>query len=296
VEHSGVNTKILTFKSKGKTLPSGELAWTTAPTTSEERDAQDSDLIPISSIALIRNAKFVVKYLAVQPIGEEVSTRGVFLANIMEEEEFRKSEPVAHDDWIPSRLASTGERNPVKQAKQKILANFKSSVQIQGVQHSGSPSVLLGNLIGMSLGGLALTGSKMIPRPTPEGESKGGRRLNGSGIHVEQISSPTILSSNDVFYETVFHFRIDADLPTLGSQFFSVVAKAVVDNGTPESVPPIGASAPEILEVLLGGTPLNLDEPIILQETDIGKLLDVKLRNSSAAAVICKIERRISNE
>ena len=290
--HLGVQKKTITFKSNKEILPAGELALTTAQTLDEERIAQDSESIPISSIALIRNAKFVVKYLAIQPIGENISTRGIFLADQDQEEQFRKSEPVAHDDWIPTRLSSVGERNPVRQAKDKILGNFKTAIQIQGIQHSGSASVLIGNLIGMSLGGLALTGGR-----TSSGNSgSGGGGSATKGISFTQISSPTILESNDDYYETVFHFRIQIVPPYLSTQRYLVVAKTVLDNGTPESVPPIGAPIPEILKVELGDTLLDRTKPFDITEMDHEKFLNVTVRNNSASAITCRVESRISHE
>ena len=290
--HREVKKKTLTFKAQGLLEPCGELAWTTAPTSDGERDAQENESIPISSIALIRTAKFVVKYLPVQPVGDNVSTRGVFLADENQEEEFRKSEPVAHDDWIPSRLSTVGEKNPVKQAKDKILANFKSAIQIQGIQHSGSASVLLGNLFGMSLGGLALTGAK-----SKSGSSeRGANSVATKGVAIYQTASPTILLSTDEYYETIFHFGVRVDPPISDTHKYRAVTKAVVDNGTPESEPPVGASSPEILSIVLGNEVLDLHNPFHISADDHEKPLNVTVRNSSASAITCRIESLKSNE
>ena len=155
----------------------------------------------------MRQANFVVKYLEVTQKLDQVSTRGVFKTNEDFDADFRKSEPVAHDDWIPSKLQlKPNSRNPIKQTLENIKENFKELAGIKSDFQDGSASVILGNVVGRLLDGLALTGPPKPPSTQGGGASGGGE--GGKNIQVIAIGTPKIVASDAAQYQAVFKFQI----------------------------------------------------------------------------------------
>jgi hypothetical protein len=77
-------------------------------------------------VALMRSPRFVVKYLTVTPHVPGKSTAGVFVADPDLDEQFARSEPPAHDDWIPKRMGlERYTRNPVRQALDRLGREFR---------------------------------------------------------------------------------------------------------------------------------------------------------------------------
>lgn len=60
----------------------------------------------LSKVALMRNPRFVVKYMPVERDPSDLEMAGVFIADPAVDEEFAKTEPVAHDDWQPVSLGN----------------------------------------------------------------------------------------------------------------------------------------------------------------------------------------------
>lgn len=60
----------------------------------------------LSKVALMRNPRFVVKYMPVERDPSDLEMAGVFIADSDVDEEFANTEPVAHDDWQPVSLGN----------------------------------------------------------------------------------------------------------------------------------------------------------------------------------------------
>lgn len=60
----------------------------------------------LSKVALMRNPRFVVKYMPVERDPSDLEMAGVFIADAKVDEEFANTEPVAHDDWQPVSLGN----------------------------------------------------------------------------------------------------------------------------------------------------------------------------------------------
>ena len=60
----------------------------------------------LSKVALMRDPRFVVKYMPVERDPSDLEMAGVFIADPEVDEEFANTEPVAHDDWQPVSLGN----------------------------------------------------------------------------------------------------------------------------------------------------------------------------------------------
>jgi hypothetical protein len=271
----------------------GNLAWLNIPTSQTDREIAKDGFIPISAIALMRQANFVVKYLEVTQKADQISTRGVFKSNLDFDADFRKSEPVAHDDWIPAKLQlKPNARNQIKQTLDNIKENFKSISGIKRGTEDGEGSVLLGNVIGRLFGGLGLTGPSRPPNPGREGGSGTGRG-QGSEIKVVPIGIPKIISADDDNYSAVFKFQVLA--PTDQSKPKKVIFSpyAILENGNPDTEPPAGADIPKIVSIIVEGNSLDFDIPIEVNNSMKLKYIEVTVSGKHGVGTTCQIKDAI---
>jgi hypothetical protein len=284
-----VESKDIFFSPGGaKKLPTGKLAWLNIPTSQSDRDLAKEGLIPISSVALMRQANFVVKYLEVAQKLDQISTRGVFKANENFDSDFRKSEPVAHDDWIPSKLQlKPNSRNPIKQTLENIKENFKELAGIKSDFQEGSASVILGNVVGRLLDGLTLTGTPKLPPSGGMGASGGGGG-GGKNIQVVGIGAPKIVASDSELYQVVFKFQIIFPKDETQTRMIHFLTYAILENGNPELEPPDGVEIPEIVEISLEGKKLFPEKPIELKPAMHMKYLEVKVSAPQGVGTTCR--------
>ena len=284
----GVESKDIFFSAGGaKKEPTGKLAWLNIPTSQSDRDLAKKGSIPISAVALMRQANFVVKYLEVTQKYDQISTRGIFKSNINFDADFRKSEPVAHDDWIPSKLQlKPNTRNPIKQTIENIKENFKELAGIKGEFQDGSASVILGNVIGRLLDGLTLTGPPKPPKPSGGGSS--GGTSGGNNIQVVSIGTPKIIASDLSHYQAVFKFQIIFPKDEDNTRKIQLATYAILENGNPEIDPPEGVEIPEILKVHLDGKNYLKNQPIELEENMNLKYLEVTVSAPQGVGTTCR--------
>ena len=282
----GVESKEIVYSSGGaKKEPTGILSWLNIPTTQSDREYSKNGPIPISSIALLRQANFVVKYLEVTQKADQISTRGVFKANNQFDSYFRKSEPVAHDDWIPSKLQlKSNTRNPIKQTLDNIKETFKEIAGLKNEIQNGSASVVLGNLVGRLLDGLSLTGPPKPPKPSSGGSGSGSGSRN---IQVVPVGSPKIISSTHEDYKAVFKFQVIFPGDVIETQKIVFSAFGLLDNGLPEMVPPDGAGVPEIFKIHFQDQPLSLSSPIELVDSMHLKYIEVTISGPQGVGSTC---------
>lgn len=283
----GVEAKEILFtNATGKKESTGTLTWLNIPTTQSDRDLARNGLIPVSSIALMRQANFVVKYLDVTQKADQVSTRGVFKSNSNYDALFRKSEPVAHDDWIPAKLQlKPNQRNPIKQTIENIKETFKEIAGFKDEVKDGSASVVLGNVVGRLLDGLTLTGPAKPRNPggVPSGTSGGGR-----SIQIIPIGTPRIHESTEQHYLAIFKFQVifPKDLDTNTKILFN--AFAILENGGPEFDPPAGASVPLITNISLDNNVYELSTPIQIIESMNMKIFEVSVTSPQGVGATCR--------
>ena len=284
----GVESKDIYFSPGGaKKEPTGKLAWLNIPTSQSDRDWAKKGSIPISSVALMRQANFVVKYLEVTQKLDQISTRGVFKSNKVFDADFRKSEPVAHDEWIPSKLQlKPNTRNPIKQTLENIKENFKELAGIKGEILDGSASVILGNVIGRLLDGLTLTGPPKQPKPSSGGDSGGGG--GGANIQVVSIGTPKIIASDLNHYQAVFKFQVIFPKYENDTKKIQLSAYAILENGNPEIDPPAGVEIPEILRIELEGNKFATDQPLELDPSMSMKYLEITVSAPQGIGTTCR--------
>lgn len=283
----GVNRTEIMFSETSKKEATGTLTWVTVPTTSSDLELEKNGLIPKCSVALMREANFVVKYLEVTQSADQISTRGVFKANGKYDARFRKSEPVAHDDWIPAKLQlKPNARNPIKQTLENIKKNFNELAGKRTSAVEGTASVVLGNVIGRLLDGLALTGP---PKPPKGGTGLGGGTGGGSrGPQVVPVGSPRIVKSDLSSYEAVFKFQYISPKDYSDASDTEFSAYAILENGSPELEPPDGVEVPKIIEILVDGKPTKSISKITLVESMSMKNIEVKVSCPQGIGSICR--------
>ena len=284
----GVESKDIFFSASGaKKEPTGKLTWLNIPTSQNDRDLAKKGSIPISAVALMRQANFVVKYLEVTQKLDQISTRGIFKSNIKFDADFRKSEPVAHDDWIPSKLQlKPNTRNPIKQTIENIKENFKELAGIKGEFQDGSASVILGNVIGRLLDGLTLTGPPKPPKTS--GGGSGGGIGGGKNIQIVSIGTPKIIASDLSHYQAVFKFQVIFPKDENNTRKIQLATYAILENGNPEIDPPEGVEIPEILKVQLEGKNYLKNQPIELEENMNLKYLEVTVSAPQGVGTTCR--------
>ena len=284
----GVESKDIYFSPGGaKKEPTGKLVWLNIPTSQSDRDWAKKGSIPVSSIALMRQANFVVKYLEVTQKLDQISTRGIFKSNLNFDADFRKSEPVAHDDWIPSKLQlRPNSRNPIKQTLENIKENFKELAGVKGDFQDGSASVILGNVVGRLLDGLTLTGPPKTP-PSSGGGGSGGAG-GGRNIQVVPIGTPKIIASDLNNYQAVFKFQVIFPKDETESRKIQLATYAILENGNPELDPPEGVEIPEILSIEIEGKRYLPNNPIDLDVAMNLKILDITVSAPQGVGTTCR--------
>lgn len=283
----GVETTEIYFSPVGaKKVPTGNLAWLNIPTSQADKELAQEGAIPISAIALMRQANFVVKYLDVTQKADQISTRGVFKSNNEFDADFRKSEPVAHDDWIPSKLQlKPNSRNPIKQTLENIKENFKGLAGIRRDLEDGTGSVVLGNLVGRLFDGLNLTGPPKPPRPGTGGS--GGGSGGGRNIQVVPVGTPKIVASDVDKYRAVFKFQILVPKEETETRKIDFNAYAILENGNAEKEPPLGVEIPEIVSISMESRKIDQTKPIEIDPSMNMKFLEVTVAGPQGVGTTC---------
>ncbi|WP_156687393.1 hypothetical protein [Mycobacterium sp. Marseille-P9652] len=225
--------------------PLGALAFRhLPPVTGQPPEEDDGSGIPPASIALMRNPRMVVRYLPVAKHPAGSSTVGVFIVDDHFDRQFAESEPVAHDDWIPAKIASVKNQfNPVKQALDKIKAAVKNSWIIDVIP-SGPDSGPdgLAPIIGDLLGGLVadtpgFSGQpgKKASKPPPTSSPKNTRAL---------VMTPQLRAGDSGALLAVFPVKVER-VNAGSSVTLRAEAKVVLDRGVEkEEDRPADAPAP----------------------------------------------------
>lgn len=282
----------INFTDSGSQKRIGILGWSYSPEKKVDVEFAETELIPRNSVALIRNAGFVVKYEPVNPYADGIVTRGVFLADLEYEGDFRASEPIAHDAWIPSRLRLTkGSRNPVKQCLDQIRSTFKSINDPQGSMNHGEPIFFASNVLGAILGGLPVVGKNQHHTRN----SKTSKKKSPVSFSTER--EPYVISSNKEFYRASFAYAIEFKALHKDNAKLTIEARVGLEGGKLETDPPSSGYRPRIASILIDDYEfyrasadenfssrvinLSIDNPI--------QDLDIVIESKHGIAVFCKL-------
>jgi hypothetical protein len=203
-----------------------------------------------SSVALMRNPRFVVKYLPVNPDATGQATAGVFIADRERDADFAKSEPVAHEDWLPENLQlQRYARNPVKQALDKIQEVFRRpdrAVQTEEGIAGAEGVVRLANMLGDLVDGLDGRDSRMRQqtpaRPRGRGSSGAGTRPRAT-----IVATPELRVESD---RIVSRFVVAYEVPEQQVAIVRMEPRVRVDGGVPEGRDgPVGAPVPRLAAI-----------------------------------------------
>ncbi|WP_156296458.1 hypothetical protein [Mycobacterium paragordonae] len=202
------------------------------------------DAIPRAAVALMRSPRLVVSYLNVPGHPAGSSTVGVFIADDAFDETFAHSEPVAHDDWIPAKVASTRYGpNPVKQALDKIKQEIKTS-WTPSLPPGATDVDGLAPRVGDLLGGLLAE----TPGFGPSTTSPPAPRLGGHPRSTRATVKPPILRvAPDGAAMAIFPVQV-ARVRNGTSVRLHAEARVVLDRGLePDDDRPQGAPAPFVI-------------------------------------------------
>jgi hypothetical protein len=142
----------------------------------------EAGLPSISSIAVMRSPRIVVRYLSIGESNAQVRNFGCFIAHLEWDPVFREAENLTHDEWEPSRLnLPKGAANPIRQTLDKIPELYISeSRKLAGL---GSGNAAIGDEIGELLKSPVIGG----PVGDPEPELGGGGGGGGGGGRGQRI-------------------------------------------------------------------------------------------------------------
>ena len=289
--HPPVKCQSIYFRSASTNEETGKLAWLHIPDDYSSNNHFIDEEIPRNAIALIRQANFVVKYLEVSQVSDGISTRGVFKVNPGYDSVFRKSEPVAHDDWIPSKLQlKSSARNPIRQTLESIRQTFREISRPKSTGISGSASIQISTSLGRLLGGMGLTGTS-APRSSV---NKSSVVIGGSdSLRIFPASSPLIIESDPKNYRAEFRFKIEQEAPFTEPCELEFSAHAILDNGMIENNPPEGSSSPEIVGIYGDGENLNSLSTLKFEVDNFPREIKVIIKSPQGVASTCKVRKSI---
>jgi hypothetical protein len=215
-------------------------------------------------VALMREPRFVVKYLPVPADPSGLATAGVFMADPALNNDFAESEPVAHDDWIPENLRlEKYQRNPVKQAINRLKDVLRQAARTLegpagGDRFAGLTS--LSSYMGDLLEGLPEGTDARIPataggrqplrshnapngRPDPDGDNTPARERT----HVVVGDKARLVAEDGrIIAEFTVEFAVQKRTKPL---LLTATPRVVVDSGATENADdaPLGVEAPQVI-------------------------------------------------
>jgi hypothetical protein len=265
----------------------GKLSWVETLSTESTQRYQDENGISQGAVALIRQAKFVVKYLPVPTRIDSTSIRGVFFSDEKFEEKFRESEPAAHDDWLPERLGLPPRApNPVRQALEKIQRAFKELRMPSGNPMSGDSLVGIANRIGQLFSEDGIQGPpKIIDKR--KGPGTGGGGGSGGGTRkgtLAEIGGVQIVMKDSQFATSKFEFQLNVDSEDLRKYKVEFKAIPTLSDQPIETSAPINAKNPELISVTCDGEICDFEELFLDRQNDKAKLV-VTVRSPTEVAV-----------
>ncbi|WP_425842691.1 hypothetical protein [Agrococcus sp. TSP3-2-1] len=242
-------------------------------------------------VALIRPTPlFVVAYHEVRG-GDDptVTVHGAFVASEVHETEFRDSEPVAHDAWIP-QAGSHLIRSTLKAIRDATRPpTFERRAAVSGASTHGISR--LSRMLGAHLTGWS--GTAALETEAPSASASPGARNRGRpgaqkpGVHVVIGDEQDFARVVDGFTDITFEFTVEGRAPTAPMRL-SATPRTIVGNGEVEKTAPAGSVAPLVIGWRLEGATATVEPPRV--QDAIGKRAAVVVRVEDAVAIAIDIE------
>jgi hypothetical protein len=242
----------------------------------------------VHHVALMRPSELVVRYLDVPNARHDGRQwAGVFICDDHPEvrDAFARSEPPAHDDWVPDRIDDKRARRLVHQTVNKYIPDSVRAAFDTG----GRDTELSEDMTSLAAAADAFARAFLSGQgtaPAPENGGLTGPRPRG---HLAfRMGRPTLVRLSIEDRGKVATYQLDvAGVPRAGIRI-RTSASVVVDGGGAIEVP-LGVTPPEIL-----GWRLSPSDPrtpgIIHLGSDGGVLIDVAFNGDYAVAVACSVE------
>lgn len=222
----------------------GVLAIRILPST---EDVGEEDMA--NHVALLREPRQVVKYLAVPRLLDGSRVQGVFLADVSQNELFAHSEPATHDDWVPSKTqGAKGTRNYVRITLDHIAKRIRELGMELRPPEADAPSTpgatRLSGMLGDLVAGFSGTGAeKQTPKPSTGRKGGGGGR--GGRPRVAYPADPELqLIGGRLTCRVPF---LVGPVSTSGAFYVAAAATVLTEGGGAEGEPPTGADMPEFV-------------------------------------------------
>lgn len=189
----------------------------------------DLDEGKLSKVALMRNPRFVVKYMAVEKDPSDLATAGVFIADSAVDGDFANTEPVAHDDWQPVSLGNR-QRNVVRICLTRITKLFSergaSQVSDRPEERHLKGVAMLSATLGNVVSGLNGGGPKIQKVRPSRGGSAPKKKPTVHSASVESVDLNAV--NGDVYAQFTVRLNVaESPLPVK----FTAIPKVVLDGG-----------------------------------------------------------------
>ncbi|WP_131803343.1 MULTISPECIES: hypothetical protein [Pseudofrankia] len=226
-----------------------------------------------NSIALMRNPRFVVRYLEIGVPNSSAGAAGVFVVDPDLNDDFARSEPVTHDDWIPDNAQATKHKaNPVRVALRKLRDEAKKTSTpppLPGSEGLHAGVVGISELLGRFLGdataadpGLSAAVGRGAPGEAGGKISSGSQhetgapgngaaaRSGGSSARVSVVLDRRhrLVAGDSSGTEVEFGFRLSSSKRSR-TVYVTAVPRVILDGSQAEPAEnaPAGAMVPSVL-------------------------------------------------
>lgn len=211
-----------------------------------------------NAVALLRDPRMVVKYLPVSAQPNGVPVFGVFISSPEMNEQFAKSEPVTHDDWVYQQaVAAKNSPNPVRIALDRIRETFRQ-LSIQGAKAGNGAASKGASRVAAALGGLlsGFSGTGAESQPLPEPSNPGTKRLRKAAVRQVVPAALDLLGGEVV---AKYRFAVTGGRPG-NSLAVRVAARVVTESGGNEAESPLNAELPRFAGWISGSGSLSSQE------------------------------------
>ncbi len=272
----------------------GRLSWlkrdVTDPRTS---DYLESKGLPRgSSVALMRDARMIVRYERVDTPSDGYTVFGTFTGDANYEQVFRKAENATHDEWQANRLRlPSGTRNPILQVNEKILAEFRSArVFAPSSTDEVEVPIAVANALGRLVSGLGVTGG-MSGVPPKSGGGGGGGGGSRSRFATTLKGSPELVDADTNTCTGLFRFAISVSGNPAQTMFVRPLVRIWLGDSY-EIDPPAGTKAPEIkkIQVIRDGLVISENQTLSTDKIANGDEVAVTISYPREVQVVCDLK------
>jgi hypothetical protein len=256
-------------------------------TLRDDADEWFTNEVSSSAVALMRRAKFVVKYLPVDDPPDGGFSRGVFMSEDAEPDAlFRKSEPAAHDDWLPAKLElPSGVPNYVKLTLQRIADAFKTKATDVAEAGSELAAHSLSKIFGLEL----ISEGTWGPSPDPDPPGGGGTGGGGKTMQAKlaELGNVEIVALQDGFVTSRFRFTMEGSPAPNSLVRVRFAAKVLQSDGALEESAPLSKNNPEVVRVTVADVETRPSESLVIAAENWSGDLMVFVKAPIECAVVC---------